>query len=164
MTTWLKPPTSTDAPLHTRIHRITTSRRLSTCEGGFAIAPTTSDGRRQHDVIDTVADHPDQHGRYNGPHSSYISSEAGMSGLIGIYGKREGKVLDVDSNSNLMAPRTLLPTLQGVVEPGTTWYAALVFGVPHGLGKESQWARRWQEHSRMTITSVHDLLDDQEVL
>lgn len=164
--TWLKPPSSADEPFHTRLHKITTKRRLRTCEGGYAVSPhsTGSTRCRIEDVTQAAEDDCKTQGRYNGDRSAYVRSSAGMSGLIGIYGSRHGKVLDPDSNSNLVAPRTLLPSLQGTVEPGTSWYAALVFAVPESAINDTDWEARWEKESSVFISSVHDLLDDLELL
>lgn len=163
--TWLKPPSTIDEPYHTRVHKITTGRRLSTCEGAFAISTATTVNGRLRDVTVSATGDCKSHGRHEGSKMAYVRSDAGMSGLIGVHGSRVGKVLDVDSNSNLMSARTLLPTLQGSLEAGTTtWYAALVFGVPEASVGQSDWAERWQAESKVTVKSVHDLLDDLEVL
>lgn len=88
--------------------------------------------------------------------------------MIGLYGSREGKVLDVDSNSNLMCARTILPTLQGTVEVGTTWFASRVFGVPSPSEAEpptkAEWLRYWQTESERLLTSIEDMLDELEVV
>ena len=87
-----------------------------------------------------------------------------MSGLISLYGPREGRTLDVDSNSNLMCPRTILPTLQGTIEPGTTWLASRVFGVPSGASQEYEWVKFWDTESERVMTSIEDMLDELDVL
>lgn len=120
---------------------------------------------RQRDVSRSTLDDCKSPGRHESIKSAYVRSDAGMSGIISVYGSREGKVLDVDSNSNLISARTLLPTLQGTVEASTTtWFAGLVFGVPGAALDQTDWSECWQAHSSATLNSVHDLLDDLDVL
>lgn len=161
ITTWLKPPSAVDEPFHSRVHKITTSRNLSTCEGGFAISCSSTSAIRGTpiDVRSVPDDNCTAQGRYTGERSAYVRSSAGLSGLIGVYGCRQGKVLDLDSNSNLMAARTLLPTLQGTAQLGTTWCAALVFAVPESATNDTEWAARWEEESALAIHSVQELMD-----
>lgn len=108
------------------------------------------------------------HGRFAGVSQAFVHSDGGFSGMMGLYGPREGKVLDVDSNSNLMCARTVLPTLQGVVEVGSTWFASRVFGVPSPSEAEpptkAEWLRYWQTKSERLFTSIEDMLDELEVV
>jgi len=84
--------------------------------------------------------------------------------MLNLYGPREGKVLNVDSNSNLMSARTVLPTLQGTVEAGTSWMACRVFGVPPESLPGSDWLEYWNRESERVISSLEDMLDELEVL
>ena len=93
-----------------------------------------------------------------------MSSDGGISGVIGLYDDRLGKVLDVDSNSNLMAARTILPTLQGEVKPGTTWLAARVFGVPMESAQKCDWQPYWDKESTRVLTSIQDMFDELDVV
>jgi hypothetical protein len=84
--------------------------------------------------------------------------------MINLYGSREGVVLDVDSNSNLMCARTVLPTLQGTIEAGTTWMASRVFGVPSDSVPRCEWLNDWNRESERIFSSLEDMLDELEVL
>ena len=130
MTTWLGPPKTISTPYHTRIHRIDTDRVLSTCEGGFAISSLSTNVKSRPTLLSSLPHAGLGHGRLANGSQALVQSDGGVSGMINLYGYREGVVLDVDSNSNLMCARTILPTLQGTVEIGTTWMASRVFGVP----------------------------------
>lgn len=163
ITTWLVPPNTTSTPYHTRVHKIVTSRRLSTCEGGFAISSlTTAKGRSS--PLPVALRATSTPGRYTKDSQAFVSSDGGISGVIGLYGDRLGKVLDVDSNSNLMAARTILPTLQGEVKPGTTWLAARVFAVPIESAQKCDWQPHWDEVSTRVITSIQDMFDELDVV
>jgi hypothetical protein len=84
--------------------------------------------------------------------------------MINLYGSREGVILDVDSNSNLMCARTVLPTLQGTIEAGTTWMASRVFGVPSDSVPGYEWLEHWKKESERVFSSLEDMLDELEVL
>jgi hypothetical protein len=104
------------------------------------------------------------HGLYAEGAQAFANSDGGISGIMGLYGHREGRVLNVDSNSNLMAARTVLPALQGEVEPGTTWFAARIFGVPLESVQKCEWQSYWDTESTRMITSIQDLLDELDVV
>jgi hypothetical protein len=163
VTTWLVPPKTTSTPYHTRVHRIDTSRTLSTCEGAFAVSSSTTVNSRS-SRLPHLPNAGSAHGRCSDSTRAFVHSEGGVSGIISVYGQREGKVLDVDSNSNLMCARTVLPTLQGTVEAGTTWLACRVFGIPSEASKRSDWLSHWDTESERVITSVEHMLDELEVL
>jgi hypothetical protein len=84
--------------------------------------------------------------------------------MINLYGSREGVVLDVDSNSNLICARTVLPTLQGTIKAGTTWMASRVFGVPSDSVPGYDWLNDWNGESERVFSSLGDMLDELEVL
>jgi hypothetical protein len=163
VTTWLVPPKTTSTPFHTRIHRISTDRALSTCEGGFAISSSTTIMTRP-TPLPSLPHVGSAHGRYATGSQAFVQSDGGISGMINLYGSREGKILDVDSNSNLMCARTVLPTLQGTIESGTTWMASRVFGVPSDSVPGSEWLEYWKKESERVIPSLEDMLDELEVL
>jgi hypothetical protein len=146
--TWLVPP-SKDAPnWYLRIHRIrgAAGRGLVGADGGWAIYDRGSDGR----AISGSAR------LEHGPSARAVSS-AGAVGIIALEpgSTRTGRVVDADSNSNVMFARSVIPTLLGDVVGEDVWYVTGVFGVPDeggmckvGEGKgpkdgwEEEWARR----------------------
>ena len=163
VTTWLVPPKTTSTPYHTRVHRIDTDRVLSTCEGGFAISSSSTKVKRP-TPLPSLPHAGLAHGRVANGSQAFVRSDGGMSGIIHLYGSREGIVLDVDSNSNLMCARTVLPTLQGTIEAGTTWMASRVFGVPSESTVGSEWLDHWKKESERVFSSLEDMLDELEVL
>jgi hypothetical protein len=97
--TWLVPA----GQWHIRIHEVTTPRRLEVAEGGFAIAKP--DFRAWKETV-------------SGSRAE-VTTAADISVIVG-RDDRVAKVMSPLSNTNVMAARTLLPQLRGVVEPGTT--------------------------------------------
>ncbi|KAL4811344.1 hypothetical protein BDV18DRAFT_155950 [Aspergillus unguis] len=126
VTTTLVPPTSRWPDWHTRIHRIRLAdgvrlRSLHLVEGGFAISrvPRADSGDRVLPVI--------QEGELSGVHEGSVQtdtgalvvSEAGASGVVATARVMAGgsvsvthEVMKPDSNTNIMAQRTLLPVVR----------------------------------------------------
>ncbi len=98
---------------HIRIHRIQTPRKLFAAEGGYAIprdegkdfAKTTIDGIR------AVA------------HNGTLTS-----GIVGIKGFSAAEMITPEPNTNLLYPRTLLPTLRAELPIGETILVSAVLG------------------------------------
>ncbi len=121
--TWLIP----QPPWHVRVHHIRTDKPLWSAEGGFALDRTGDDpvaraGIVREDVGAAWARYP-----------------AGGSGVLDLQGQRNGRVLRVDPNSNLMAPRTVLPTLVAHHEPGEHWLVCAVLAEPDADGWQVAW-------------------------
>lgn len=142
---WLLPPTD-DAPnWHLRVHKVTTGRDLMSAEGGFAIRGARErDGRILAGGLDGSS--PDEGARAEGSEALVVSS-AGASGVAelgsgaGAEG-RKGGVCNVDANSNLVEPRTLLPTLYRDLRAGeSVWFVSAVFALPAGA---EGWKGRWR--------------------
>ncbi|MDS0300333.1 DUF2264 domain-containing protein [Halogeometricum sp. S1BR25-6] len=110
---WLAPA----PPWHVRLHRIKTDRTLTSVEGGF---PVPADGHASAATDGTAA----------------AAAAAGDSLLRTLDGTREGAVESLPPNTNLLCPRTVVPTLCGEHEPGTTWLATGVLGGPMGIVAE----------------------------
>lgn len=128
--TTLIPPTANWPDWHVRVHRIRSNddpylASFAAVEGGFAI-----DGRRASDKrvfksiqadsqanIDT-AGLQDGEGAISTPDSSLVLSSAGASGIVNLtLGQPQdvetvGEIMKPDPNTNLMTPRTLLPTVK----------------------------------------------------
>jgi hypothetical protein len=109
-------------PWHLRLHRIRSARALSTVEGGFAIP---CEGADRLDARAWVG----EAGR------ARASGEHGACEIVDLAGKRNGLVVLAEPGTNLMAPRTAIPTLGGPIDPGETWLACAVaasVGGPEG--------------------------------
>ena len=97
---------------HVRRHEITTDRALYAAEGGFAIA-RGSKGETQ--AIE-------ESGR------AAVIAPWGVSAVVNRSGYDAGIVVMPEPNTNLMAQRTLLPTLTAKLAPGTHVLESAVLG------------------------------------
>ncbi|ESP87041.1 DUF2264 domain-containing protein [Candidatus Halobonum tyrrellensis] len=110
--TWLAP----HLPWHVRVHRVETDRTLHAEEGGFPLDRTGDDeGAYTHRTEGATA-----LARY----------PAGVSCIADGFGGREPTVVAAEPNTNLLHPRTVVPTLRGTYQPGTHWTAAAVAASP----------------------------------
>lgn len=89
---------------HIRIHRVETPRPLRTVEGGFAIA--ACEGLRTHEGTARAS-------VGSGPFTSSIWD-------LGTPAVRQGRCLLAMPNTNLVAPRTVVPQLTGQIAPGVS--------------------------------------------
>lgn len=101
---------------HVRVHTIETDRTLYAAEGGYALA---RDGAGKPELIEEV-------GR------AAAVAPWGVSGVLSLAGYDKGIVVLPEPNTNLMSPRTLLPTLTAKLEPGTHVLASAVYGTRTG--------------------------------
>jgi hypothetical protein len=95
--TWLIP----QRKWHLRVHRIFSSRTLTTVEGGFAIS-ALEPARK---LI-----------RNAELNSAYVMNKEDFSGIINIHGVREGLVNYPEPLSNLYFSKTVVPQLRGQIE------------------------------------------------
>jgi hypothetical protein len=123
--TWLIP----SPPWHVRVHHLRTDRPLWSAEGGFALDRTGDDPLARAGVEQA------------GEGVALARYPAGGSGLRDLLGQRAGRVLRADPNTNLLHPRTVLPTLLGEHAPGEHWLACAVLAEPDAAGWEAAWAR-----------------------
>ncbi|MBU5348326.1 DUF2264 domain-containing protein [Paenibacillus lautus] len=110
--TWIVP----GAPWHVRIHRIQTERELDLAEGGFALPKEMSiyEGYSEKDFL--VNDR-----------GVAAFLPWGGTGIKSLLGEMNGEFIHAEPNTNLVHPHTMIPTLRGVLEPGTHWIASAVF-------------------------------------
>ena len=97
---------------HLRVHRIHTERTLYAAEGGFAIARGPEDEKLRRTDEQIAA----------------VTAPWGTSAVCAIKGYDSAEILQPDVNTNLMAPRTLLPTLRAKLEPGEHVLICAVLG------------------------------------
>jgi hypothetical protein len=112
VTTWL----TAAAPWHLRVHRIRSGRALFAAEGGFAVDRDGAGTRREAAEGYALA----------------VSAAGDLSGLRDLpapgAAPREGEVLDVLPGTNVLAPRTALPTLRAHLPAGEHWLRSAVLG------------------------------------
>lgn len=144
--TWLLPPTDEARNWHLRVHRVKTDRDLMSAEGGFAIRGTKAVHGRT--LTEWKESEPAEGTRAEG-REAFVVSSAGVSGvreLLGGASERKGGICAVDANSNLIEPRTLLPTLYRDLKAGeTVWWVGAVFALPAGEGWEGRWRGEWEK-------------------
>ena len=105
---------------HVRVHTVETDRVLYAAEGGYALA---RDGAGKPELIEE-------------PGRAAAVAPWGVSGVLSLAGYDRGIVVLPEPNTNLMTPRTLLPTLTARLEPGTHVLASAVYGTRTG-GREA---------------------------
>ena len=103
---------------HVRRHVIRSEIALEAAEGAFAV-PSEAAGKRRCDNIPAV--------KREGPDRAVASGAPGSTGIYALTGYERGEVIVPEPNTNLMAPRTLIPTLHARVVPGETLLVCAVF-------------------------------------
>jgi hypothetical protein len=106
VTTWIVP----GLPWHLRVHRVETARELDAAEGGFAL-PIDATLAELRDAVAV------------GGRSGF-----GICGIAGIEGYGEAALIHAQSNTNLMHPRTAIPTLEAKLTAGEHWLVSAVYG------------------------------------
>ncbi len=101
---------------HVRVHRIQSDRALHAAEGGYAIS---RDGEGS---VEQRADAA----------QAVVLTPWGISGVKALRGFDAGVVVLPEPNTNLMAPRTFLPTLTAKIAPGETVLVSAVLGTRSG--------------------------------
>lgn len=97
---------------HIREHEIVTDRAIHAAEGGFAIARGGNGEVETMETADCTA----------------VIAPWGVSGVRNLLGYTGGTVVMPEPNTNLMVPRTLLPTLTVKLEPGRHVLRSAVLG------------------------------------
>lgn len=123
-------------PWHIRIHRIETKRGLDAAEGGFALGIEPSPFQR-------VADD-----------EAFVGSAWGISGVRNLHGYESARLIWPNANTNVLRPRTVIPTLTASLPPGVHWLVSAVYGDPVMEG-----ARTEADAEQRSVRTV-DTLDD----
>ncbi|KAF2212427.1 hypothetical protein CERZMDRAFT_112121 [Cercospora zeae-maydis SCOH1-5] len=159
ISTWLIPPPASEAfaNWHIRVHRVETGRWLQSVEGGFAIKGTNEvDGRILTPSAASATLATEGGTQITSNSALVISPRAGVSGIAELLSSdssasssqgRKGRILEPDANSNLMEPRTLLPTLCQELEAGSvTVFATGVFAIPgeNLVNWQEGWKAAWE--------------------
>jgi hypothetical protein len=106
---------------HIRIHKVTTLRKLYAAEGGYAV--NRDDG---HGLAKTQADEK----------TALAVCQNLVSGIVNLCGYGPAQIVVPEPNTNLLYPRTVLPTLKAVIPVGETVLVSAVLGaVEDGLNK-----------------------------
>lgn len=118
---------------HVRVHHINTTRELYVAEGGYAIS---RDGNGELETSESQAE-------------AVAYSPWGVSGIKALKGYDEACLVIPEPNTNLMAPRTMIPTLKAKIKTGDSILVSLVLGTQTGgmalWQKEPEEAREYAE-------------------
>jgi hypothetical protein len=106
VTTWIVP----GLPWHLRVHRVETGRELDAAEGGFALP------------IDAML------AELRGEAAVGGRSGFGVCAIADVAGYGEATLVHAQSNTNLMHPRTAIPTLKAKLAIGVHWLVSAVYG------------------------------------
>ena len=101
---------------HVREHVVRTDKTVWAAEGGYAIA-------RDGDVPAQTEERED---------AALVIAPWGVSGVLALRGYDAGRVIAPEPNTNLMVPRTLLPTLTVKLAPGEHRLVSAVLGTRTG--------------------------------
>ncbi len=110
-------------PWHLRLHTIASGRRLETAEGAFATP------REEEGITSPINESSDSRGAlYKG------------SGILNIEGDRIAILVEPLPSTNIIHPRTTIPTLTGTLLPGTHRLACIVLGERDPVKARTLWA------------------------
>lgn len=112
---------------HVRIHRMKNQRVLDAAEGGYAIQRPTSSAIREEDSIHGSSD------------SILANFPWGMSGVVNLNGHEKAIMVYPEANTNLLKPRTMLPTLTSRLAPGEHVLISAIFGATACQDNEHLW-------------------------
>lgn len=125
---------------HVRIHRINSERTLDAAEGGFAIAREQGLNTQGTSKIQDYA--------------AMIRHPWGTSGILNLMGERTAVIIKADPNTNVLARRTMIPTLRGKLGVGTHLLACAVLGT---AGDASAWSKPPQLELSGSTIKITDL-------
>ena len=106
-----------------RCHVIDTGFALEAAEGAFAV-PSEAPGPRPCDSIPTA--------KRDSADYAVASGALGSTGIYAVCGYERGEVIVPEPNTNIMSPRTLIPTLHAQIQPGRTRLVCAVFAAEGG--------------------------------
>ena len=143
--TYLLPPTEMAPNWHLRAHHITTGRALKTAEGAWALYGMREKDTRELEVLEESS----SEGRHDGEREALAASRAGVVGIMELSkdNERRGKVLNADSNGNLIDCRTVLPSLLSDMKAGERkWFVTAVFAMPASVENwKDSWRTGWSQ-------------------
>jgi len=120
---------------HIRIHKITTPRRLFAAEGGYAIPRDDGLGLAKTQVEGITA--------------MAVCNDL-TSGIASLLGFASAKIVVPEPNTNLLYPRTVLPTLMAEVPSGETVLVCAVLGaVEDGLIKWKDFPKEASAYAKL---------------
>lgn len=128
---------------HVRIHSIHSARCLDVAEGGFAIGQSAGFTRSERETIHVS--------------NTAVSVQLpwGISAIHMLSGFDRGECVEPEPNTNLLKPRTFLPSLCSRLEPGDQVLISAVFGATNTLENQASLASppliQWQSDGRVAV-------------
>lgn len=107
-------------PYHIRIHKIESARVLNCCEGGFSVFRNEREKQEKISYENGIAS----------------VSKYGISGIFDLSGKGQPMMILPEANTNLLYPRTFIPTVKSSYEAGEFWLITAVFGAEYSDNAE----------------------------
>ena len=96
---------------HVRCHTVRADMPLQAAEGGFAVC-RDFEGMRPCDRVESQ--------RFADDRKAAVLCARGSCAIFALKGYRQGTVVEAEANTNLIYPRTLIPTLTAELHPGET--------------------------------------------
>lgn len=127
-----------------RLHKVETGRKLKSADAGWSTYGQGPDGRPIVQAFSGIITSGDEELGW-----TRASTKTGCVGVLdlpvgeGQKAERQGRLVQTDPNSNVIFSRSVLPTLLGEVEVGTSWIATAVFGLPGGEADEAEYQAAW---------------------
>jgi hypothetical protein len=113
---------------HVRVHRIKTERELDVAEGGFA-SETASGDLKINEAVLAAKD------------SVLARLPNSLSGIISIAGFGQAEMVYPEANTNVLKPRTMIPTLTARLKPGEHLLISAVFGATNSEENRLEWSK-----------------------
>ena len=147
--TYLLPPAEATPNWHLRLHHITSGgRSLQTSEGAFALnGVATSDERELQAMNEDRSE-----GWHTSGSEAIAVTRGGAVGIVELaQSTRVGRVLDEDSNSNLMESRSVLPSLSmDIPADADIWLTTAVYAIPASVeGYQKTWQQGWSRRPQI---------------
>ena len=111
-----------------RVHRLQNERPLLSAEAGHALPRLEMEPDEERKSWRAGRGFAAAIGPYN------------VGGIVDPTGTRHGEVIQPSANTNLLHPRTVLPTLHGEHSPGVHWLVSLL-PISHCPGRSDGWLR-----------------------
>lgn len=149
--TYLIPPAAGSPNWHIRAHKIMTGRDVQTAEGAFAVyGCRNSDGR----ALTSLSNSSSWDGYHATNKGALVISRSGAVGIVELLltnDGRRGGILNADPNSNLIEPRSVVPTLYADIKAGETrWFVTAVFAIPSSVEAWKEgWRREWDDRPQL---------------
>lgn len=134
--TILIPPQEASPNYYIRLHKIVSGRPLKTSEAGWSTFGQGADGRA---LVQAFSG--EKSGGIEEIGWTRASTATGTVGIVDMTGKRRGRLVQSDPNSNVIFSRSVLPSLLGDIEKGETILATAIYGLPGSGDPEETWGK-----------------------